>query len=73
MPPGDNFDGTGETVIGRKYTVSPREGERQFLRLFLKRAKGEKSDIEWKRVLGEIFAPKLVSIFRVFAAFLGKC
>ncbi|CDF41121.1 unnamed protein product [Chondrus crispus] len=38
-----DFSGTGASVVGRIYTVSPREGERYFLRLLLTQVPGATS------------------------------
>ncbi len=49
-----NFEGSGETIIGRMYTVSPREGERYFLRLLLLHVTGVKSYADMRTVDGEV-------------------
>ncbi len=38
-----HFESSGETVVGRAYTVSPREGERYFLRMLKPHVTGVKS------------------------------
>ncbi len=48
-----NFGVSGETIIGRMYTVSPREGERYVLRLLLLHVTGAKSFVDMRTVDGE--------------------
>ncbi len=54
VPSEYNFEGFGETVIGRIYTVSPREGERYFLRLLFLHVTGAKSHADMRTVDGKI-------------------
>ncbi len=54
VPSEYNFEGSGETIIGRMYTVSPREGERYFLRLLLLHVTGAKSFVDMRTVDGEV-------------------
>ncbi len=49
-----NFEGTGVTIIGRMYTVSPREGERYFLRMLLLHVTGGKSFADVRTVDGKV-------------------
>ncbi len=51
---GYNYEGSGETVIGRMFTVSPREGERYFLRMLIPHVNGAKSFADMRTVDGEV-------------------
>ncbi|CDF37706.1 ATP dependant DNA helicase PIF1 [Chondrus crispus] len=48
-----DFSGTGANVVGRIYTVSPREGERYFLRLLLTQVPGATSFENLRNIDGE--------------------
>ncbi|CDF37017.1 ATP dependant DNA helicase [Chondrus crispus] len=48
-----DFSGTGVNVVGRIYTVSPREGERYFLRLLLTQVPGATSFENLRNIDGE--------------------
>ncbi|CDF38585.1 ATP dependant DNA helicase [Chondrus crispus] len=48
-----DFSGTGANVVGRIYTVSPREGERYFLRLILTQVPGATSFENLRNIDGE--------------------
>ncbi|CDF39898.1 ATP dependant DNA helicase PIF1 [Chondrus crispus] len=48
-----NFSGTGANVVGRIYTVSPREGERYFLGLLLTQVPGATSFENLRNIDGE--------------------
>ncbi len=53
VPSEYNFEGSRETIIGRMYTVSPREGERYVLRLLLLHVAGATSYADMRTVDGE--------------------
>ncbi len=59
-----NFEGSGETIIGGMYTVSPREGERYFLRLLFLHVTGAKSFVDMRTVYGEIYSSFLQACSR---------
>ncbi|CDF33193.1 ATP dependant DNA helicase [Chondrus crispus] len=48
-----DFSGTGANAVGRIYTVSPREGERYFLRLLLTQVPGATSFENLRNIDGE--------------------
>ncbi len=54
VPSENNFEVSGETIMGRMYTMSPREGERYFLRLLLLHVTGAKSFVDMRTVDGEV-------------------
>ncbi len=48
------LEGSGETIIVGMYTVSPRKGERYFLRLRCLHVTGAKSFVDMRTVDGEV-------------------
>ncbi len=54
VPPEYNFEGSGETIVGIMYTVSPREDETYFLRVLLLHITRAKSFADMRTVDGEV-------------------